>query len=79
MSANATGAMEAAYELLQENEFDMAPMPSDETQVRWRNTAQWARLGLRGEGFLKADSPRGIWEVSEEGRRYLAQQEKGSV
>ena len=36
-------------------------------EIRWRNTAQWARNSLVKRGLLRADSPRGIWELSDEG------------
>ena len=39
----------------------------------WRNGAQWARHAMVTEGLLKADSPRGIWEISPAGEAYLAQ------
>jgi restriction system protein len=51
------------------NRYDRQAMPSDPGQVRWRNTAQWCRLGLVREGLLRADSPRGVWEISSQGRR----------
>ena len=35
--------------------------------LRWRNSAQWARKYLKDEGLLRADSPRGVWELSETG------------
>lgn len=53
------------------NEYDLRPMPSDESTPRWRNTAQWARNSMHAEGLLKSDSPRGIWEISEAGRAAL--------
>lgn len=53
------------------NRYDRQQMPSDPTQIRWRNTAQWCRLALVREGLLRADSPRGVWEISPEGRRAL--------
>ncbi len=40
-------------------------------QIRWKNTAQWARNELVTEGYLSNDSPRGVWEISEKGREYL--------
>ena len=35
---------------------------SDGTE-RWRKSAQWMRYRLVQEGILKANSPRGIWEL----------------
>ena len=51
---------------------DYEPVSSDPDLPRWRNTAQWARNTMVKEGLLKQDSPRGIWEITEAGRRYLA-------
>lgn len=50
---------------------DYEPLASDKDVPRWRNAAQWARLTLVREGFMKPDSPRGLWEITEEGRRRL--------
>lgn len=38
--------------------------------VRWPNYVQWERQNLVTEGYLKKDSPRGVWEITEEGRRF---------
>lgn len=53
------------------NEYDYEPLPSDPKSVRWRNTAQWCRNTLVTEGLMVSDSPRGIWEISDEGRLAL--------
>lgn len=53
------------------NTYDHSPLPSDPTQTRWRNTAQWARHTMVQEGLLSPNSPRGIWEITETGRRWL--------
>ena len=52
-------------------DVDYQPLPSDPNTLRWRNTAQWTRHDLVNQGFLKNDSPRGIWEISEKGRDWL--------
>jgi negative regulator of replication initiation len=39
--------------------------------VRWKNRVAWRRFNLVRMGLLKSDSPRGIWEISTEGRRVL--------
>ncbi|NLI61611.1 MAG: hypothetical protein GX375_09330 [Clostridiales bacterium] len=52
-------------------EVDYQPLPSDPKIIRWRNTAQWARQDLVTKGFLKNDSPRGIWEISDKGRQLI--------
>ena len=51
------------------SDVDLQKVPSG--QVRWRNTACWARQDMVDEGLLKTNSPRGIWEISEEGRASL--------
>jgi len=54
------------------NDYDFQALPSDPKLLRWRNTAQWCRNSLVQEGLMKADSPHGIWEISEAGRRWLS-------
>ena len=41
----------------------------DSGDVRWRNRTQFTRLTLRNRGLLRADSPRGVWELTEAGRK----------
>lgn len=53
------------------NDYDRQPLPSDPGTVRWRNTAQWCRNSMVQEGLLKADSPHGVWEISDRGREAL--------
>lgn len=53
------------------NDYDRQPLVSYPNTVRWRNTAQWCRNSMVQEGLLKADSPRGVWEISDKGREAL--------
>jgi len=53
-------------------DVDFEPLASNPDNLRWRNAAQWARNSMVNEGLLKANSPRGIWEISEQGMRSLA-------
>lgn len=53
------------------NSYDREPLPSDPRTVRWRNTAQWCRKALVSEGLMRSDSPYGIWEISDAGRKWL--------
>ena len=53
--------------------YDYQPVPSG-SELRWRNAARWCRKDLVDKGLMVRDSPRGIWEISEEGRRWLAGQ-----
>ncbi len=48
------------------NEVDLQKLSSG-VDIRWRNAAQWVRWALVKEGFIKSDSPRGVWELSDKG------------
>jgi restriction system protein len=51
---------------------DYEPHESDSKQIRWRNTAQWARNQMVNEdGRMKKNSPRGVWEISSAGSAWL--------
>jgi restriction system protein len=39
--------------------------------VRWRNRVAWQRFNMVKEGLLRKDSPRGVWEVTPQGRAWL--------
>jgi restriction system protein len=51
------------------NDFDYGRLKRG--QLRWHNTAQWARQQMKDEGLLANDSPRGVWEITERGRTFL--------
>ncbi len=53
------------------NEYDMQRLSSLSKQKRWENTVRWAKNSLVNKGLLAADSPRGIWEITKEGEKYL--------
>jgi len=55
-------------------DVDYEPLASDPNNLRWRNAAQWARNSMVNEGFLKSDSPRGVWEMSDKGRKLLTEE-----
>jgi len=40
-------------------------------EVRWRNRARFARLRMTERGLLSDTSHRGLWEITDAGRRYL--------
>jgi restriction system protein len=73
-SARTATVLERVHELMSPflNEYDHASLPSKKNVPRWRNTAEWARLAMRDEGLLAADSPYGTWEITDAGRRWLA-------
>lgn len=52
--------------------------PRDQERVssneeRWRNIVKWVRLRLKERGYLRSDSPKGVWEITDAGREYLEQ------
>lgn len=51
-------------------ELDRAEINSGE--IRWRNRAQFVRLRLVERGEMVKGSPRGIWELADQGRARLA-------
>jgi restriction system protein len=52
------------------NSYDYESLPFNSLQKRWINTAQWARYIMVNEGLLANNSPRGIWEITEKGRKF---------
>jgi hypothetical protein len=48
-------------------------MMHDGRAARWQNRTQFARLRLVKQGFLKNDSPRGVWEIAPAGADRLRQ------
>jgi hypothetical protein len=61
---------------LQPSDLEFVPSGQEE---RWRNTAKWARADLKEQGYLAADSPKGIWEITDAGRRYLESLKHGAA
>jgi len=73
-AARTAWALDRVYEMMQHrlNDYDLQMNPSG-GDLRWHNTAQWERLRMVKEGLLANDSPYGVWEITEAGRRYLAE------
>lgn len=57
-------------------DVDYQPLASGPDNPRWRNAAQWARNSMIKEGLLKGDSPRGVWEITDAGRRAVVTEER---
>jgi len=53
------------------NEYDHQPITSSPDTPRWYNAAQWCRYAMIKDGFLKSDSPHGVWEISDKGLQKL--------
>lgn len=45
-------------------------------EVRWRNRARFARLRMKERGLISDTSRRGIWAITDLGRKYLAMREE---
>ncbi len=43
-------------------------------KVRWKSRVQFVRLSLIREGYMAREAPRGIWEITDEGRAYVSNQ-----
>ena len=57
------------------NQYDMSRLSSSGV-LRWENTANWARHEMVKDGLLAANSKRGIWEISEKGIQWLAENQQ---
>jgi len=70
-SGKMSGVLNKVFEKMKErlNPRDFQKVPSG-TSIRWKNATQWQRQRLIIEGYLKKDSPRGIWEITDEGRKF---------
>jgi len=53
---------------------DLQRLPSASGMPRWRNAAMFERNSMKDDGLLRADSPRGIWAISDRGTAYLSEQ-----
>jgi hypothetical protein len=40
-------------------------------RIRWRNRVMWQASEMRAQGLIKNNSPRGLWEISDAGRKWL--------
>ena len=56
---------------------DCERLPSG-VDIRWRNRCNWQRFNMVRQGILRSGSPRGVWQISEEGRQWLARKTRGS-
>jgi hypothetical protein len=64
--------LQLMWEVLREGDFYRINPP--EYHPRWESNLDNARNFLVRSGFMKQDSPHGIWEISEAGRQRLAEQ-----
>lgn len=70
-------AQVADLQPLMQEKMASALLPGDRQPVstgdeRWWNATCWERSNLVKEGYLRDDSPRGTWELSEQGTDFVA-------
>jgi restriction system protein len=53
--------------------IDYQTLSSETQQMRWQNSAQWARNLMVKDGLLRSNSPPGLWEITENGRAFFLQ------
>lgn len=63
--------LDRVYEKMKDvlNDYDKEYLNSG--CIRWENTAQWARNTMVKEGLLSSDSEWGVWEITDEGKKFL--------
>jgi len=51
-------------------EADRRKLPNSNF-IRWENRVAWQTSNMRKEGLIEASSPRGVWEITDAGRKWL--------
>jgi hypothetical protein len=76
--AKVRDVLERVYDKMKNilNSYDEEPLRSRRNVKRCENTARWARQKMVDKGLLAKDSPRGIWEITEKGRKYYYEEKK---
>jgi len=65
-----------AFEIIEQkmgeqfNNLDLAILEDGYTK-RWQKNAAWQRYTMVKNGLLKSNSPRGVWETTEKGKKFL--------
>ncbi|MCS7005918.1 MAG: winged helix-turn-helix domain-containing protein [Cytophagales bacterium] len=76
-SAKTSNVLNEVYEEVKHKlkTADFEELPSGGKKIRWRNAACWERKSMVEEGLLERYSPRGIWTITEKGRKFLEENE----
>ncbi|MBC7327596.1 winged helix-turn-helix domain-containing protein [bacterium] len=67
----AKNVLDRVYEKIKDRVTDDDRKILQSGQYFWENRAHWVRLQLKEQGYLRADTPKGIWELTDEGWKYL--------
>ncbi|HOQ33582.1 MAG TPA: winged helix-turn-helix domain-containing protein [Candidatus Hydrogenedens sp.] len=54
------------------NEYDYEKLPKTK-QIRWENTAMWAKNKMKKEGLLSDDHRKRMWKITDKGKEYYNQ------
>lgn len=79
VALNGSGPYEQVLELVEQkledviNDYDCESLPGDPKMLRWKNTAIWCRNTLVREELLSPDTLPGTWQISEQGREWVAE------
>lgn len=70
--------LERVHELMKDQlkPADYEELPSGEG-IRWQTKVAWLRFELCKQGYLRADTSKGIWAITDKGRQHLEQLKKG--
>jgi hypothetical protein len=66
----------------QKIEGDLTALDAEPLQsggIRWRSRVQFVRLSLLERGLMEKDAGRGIWAISDAGRKYLENLKEGAA
>jgi hypothetical protein len=72
-SAHSNDVLEAIGEEMSTVLTDKDRQPLRSGAIRWRNRARFARLRMKERGLLRSSSHRGVWEITDDGRQFLAE------
>lgn len=71
--APAREATDAVEPLISDQLTELEYEKTSSGEVRWRNRTQFARLALANKELIDKEAPRGIWRLTEDGRKAAKQ------
>jgi restriction system protein len=75
-SASARSVLTSVAKLLEQDLTELDKELLGSGGIRWESRVQFVRLRLIDRGLMKRHSPRGVWEISDAGRRVVASRGK---
>ncbi len=77
-TGHATEITDAVGERMADKLTKLDEAKLDSGDIRWRNRVQFTRLTLKNQGYVSADTPRGVWTITDKGRDLVKNQGAGS-